>query len=72
MNTIYILSSNSRGLLTDNFATDEEGLKRIVRSNFQLDYGHIVVDMAAGVVRIMDEDGDVVCKYHIWTITRSV
>ena len=74
MNKIYMLGG-SRGypedLLTESFATDEEGLKRIVLHYCQLDYDRIIVDMAAEVVRIMC-DGDVVCKYHIWTVTRSI
>ncbi len=75
MNTIYMLG-NSRNfpdeLFTDSFATDAEGLERIALSHYCVSYSHVVVDLAAKVVRIVDEDGDVAHKYHIWTITRSV
>ena len=74
MNKIYLISYNrsgTHGLLTGNFATDEEGLERIVR--FELSTvchsaSRIVVDMAAEVVRVIDEDGDVISKFHIWTV----
>jgi len=74
MNTIYLLSSWDvvDAMLTDKFATDEEGLKRIARDEYGLDCGLIVVDMAAGAVRVMDRLGNLAQKYYIWTIARSV
>ncbi len=74
MNKIYLLCDGVGyvdGLLTDNFATDEEGLKRIALRNCFFPYGRVVVDLAAETVRIMDKDGDVAAKFHIWTITRT-
>jgi hypothetical protein len=76
MNEIYLLGGSRHYpdyLNTDNFATDEEGLQRIVRmelSTFCLEYDRIVVDMAAEVVRVIGEDGDVINKFHIWTVRR--
>jgi len=76
MNTIYLISHNrsgTHGLITDHFATDEEELERIVRYEFStccIAYSRIVVDMAAKVVRVIDEDGDVIQKLHIWTVRR--
>jgi len=75
MNTIYLISSNrsgTHGLITDHFAMDAEELERIVRfelSTCLLSYDRIVVDMAAEVVRVID-DGNVVQKFHIWTVRR--
>ena len=75
MSTIYLISYNrsgTHGLVTDHFAMDAEELERIVRfelSTCLLSYDLIVVDMAAEVVRVL-ADGDVVRKFHIWTVRR--
>jgi hypothetical protein len=76
MNTIYLLGQNrdfTDDLCAGHFATDAEGLERIARyelSTCLLRYDHIIVDMAANVVHVRGEDGNVAHKFYIWTLTR--
>ncbi len=68
MNDIYILNAGHypEEAFLDNYATDEEGIKRLVLKAYS-DAGNIVVDMRKGFVTFR-LDGDL-RRCFIWIIS---